>query len=174
MSGFSVRSGESFGMSQRFGSVVSYVRIGDWVLSPLFPPGEAHYLLGLELVEVLRNVHYASPETVVVVDPLLKPPLSSSLGYAERVRRTELLEKLRSLVPRVIEVPAQKIAEEAGSRKAANIVLFGVLNAVADLFSDSVAEKAIMYVLAGRRWGASVRAYRLGKKFALKRGLHKL
>ena len=161
-------------MSQRFGSVTSYVRVGDRVLSPRFPPGEAHYLLGLELTETLRNIHYASPEATVVVNPVVKPPLSSSLGLAERVGKSKLLEKLRSIASRVIEVPAQEIAEEAGSRRAVNMVLFGVLNAIANLFPDPVAEKAIVYVLAGRRGEVSVRAYRLGRRFVAERGLHKL
>jgi Pyruvate/2-oxoacid:ferredoxin oxidoreductase gamma subunit len=88
MSGWSVRTGETLGMAQRYGSVVSYVRLGLGVevRSPTFTPGEADYLLGLELFESLRNIHYLSENGVFKKHPL--PLRERNSDHSRRVQTT--------------------------------------------------------------------------------------
>ena len=165
----SVVTGETLGMAQRFGSVVSYVRIGDEVHSPVFNPGEADVILGLEIIEVLRNIHYLKRKGLVLSADELKPPISSSLGIAKNPRKDELMSSISSEVTElggdVIFIPARQLGMEAGSYRAMNMVILGVFNSKFNLLSDLSIEKAITQLLPGKKGDISVRAYNLGKDF---------
>jgi indolepyruvate ferredoxin oxidoreductase beta subunit len=165
LNGFSVRTAETLGMSQRYGSVVSYVRLGDSVKSPLFEPGEADYILGLELVETLRRIHYASSNCVVIVADEYKPSYAQSTKYPA-LRTSDLVEKMRLVWKRTLIIPARKLAERAGSVRALNMVILGAFNAVANLLSRVSVESAIREVLSDYAISASLRAYELGFEYA--------
>jgi indolepyruvate ferredoxin oxidoreductase beta subunit len=165
LNGFSVRTAETLGMSQRYGSVVSYVRLGDSVKSPLFEPGEADYILGLELVETLRRIHYASSNCVVIVADEYKPSYTQSTKYPA-LRTSDLVEKMRLVWKRTLIIPARKLAERAGSVRALNMVILGAFNAVANLLSRVSVESAIREVLSDYAIPASLRAYELGFEYA--------
>lgn len=171
LSGYSVRTGETLGMSQRFGSVTSFVRVGEGVEAPIFGEGEADYLIGMELTEVLRNLSYLAPHGVLITDVVVKPPVSSSLGEAELLHRDEILRRVRAAGVEPVVVPAAEIAQRAGSRRAANMALLGAFNAIAGLFSDDSVARAIAQLLPGRRGEISIRAYRLGKEYVREKGL---
>ncbi len=166
--GLSVRTGETLGMAQRFGSVVSYVRIGDRVYAPTFPPGEADYMLALELTEALRNLHMLHKGGLIVAADTVKPPVSSSIGEAWNPRREELLERLSKADATLILVPARQLAARTGNPRAANMVLLGVLNYEAGILPHQTVEKAIRTILQGRRAETSVQAYWLGVDYAKK------
>ncbi|MDR1905411.1 MAG: indolepyruvate oxidoreductase subunit beta [Clostridiales bacterium] len=104
--GFGVRGTETIGMAQRGGSVVSHVRIGDGVMSPLIPLKNADILLALEPFEAVRNLHYLKEDGIVFsldkpvrtqTKPLTDPKdggyeISESIGYLKRnVKRLELI-----------------------------------------------------------------------------------
>ncbi|MCC6010819.1 MAG: indolepyruvate oxidoreductase subunit beta [Desulfurococcaceae archaeon] len=165
LNGFSVRTAETLGMSQRYGSVVSYVRLGDSVKSPLFELGEADYILGLELVETLRRIHYASSNCVVIVADEYKPSYAQSTKYPA-LRTSDLVEKMRLVWKRTLIIPARKLAERAGSVRALNMVILGAFNAVANLLSRVSVESAIREVLSDYAISASLRAYELGFEYA--------
>jgi indolepyruvate ferredoxin oxidoreductase beta subunit len=166
ISGMSVRTGEILGMAQRYGSVVSYIRLGEKVLSPLFSEGEADYLLGLELFEAARNLSYLSPQGLAILADEYRPPLQASLS-GKQYTKSELIAKIRSIVHNTIVVPARSIAlSSAGTPRAINMVLLGVLNAKTNLFSEDAVVKAISEVLAGRAREASISAYRAGVLYA--------
>lgn len=165
-SGLSVRTGETLGMAQRYGSVVSYVRLGFEleVKSPTFSPGDANYLLGLELFETLRNIHYLSREGVLIVADEYKPPLQVSLTL-QASSRFEVLNSLKSIVPSAIIIPARKLAIEAGNPRALNMVILGAFNAVSGLFADDVIANAVKRVLPERVLATSIEAYRKGYQY---------
>lgn len=165
--GLSARTGETLGMAQRFGSVLSFVRIGRAVLSPTFSPGEADYVVALELYEALRARHYLSPGGLALIADALKPPVSASLSPAGRAGRERVLEMVRaSYGSRGVLVPALELAARAGSPRAMNMVMLGALNAAARLLPHDAVEAAILSVLPGRRGEVSLAAYRLGLEYA--------
>jgi indolepyruvate ferredoxin oxidoreductase beta subunit len=163
--GFSVRTGETLGMAQRFGSVVSYVRFGDSVLSPTFSEGEADYLIGLELVEALRALRLLKPGGVALVASVVKPPVSASLRR-EELPAEALLEEI-SRYSRTVRVPAVELALRAGNPRAVNMVMLGVFAATSGTLSDSSIRRAIAEVVPARWVESSVRAYELGRGFVL-------
>jgi len=124
--GYDVKTSEVHGMAQRGGSVISMVRFGDAVASPLVPMGEADALLGTELLETLRNLEFLAPEGKVIASRTRVDPLSVLQGTSEYPPDAE--ERILSLWPRSIIVDAPAIAAEAGDARAANTVLLGILS----------------------------------------------
>lgn len=122
--GLSVRTAETIGMAQRGGCVVSHVRIGDEIHSPMVPKGGADVLIGFEPAEALRALPYLRPDGVVVVSSkAIKPVTASLTGSA--YDGTEALDYLKKAVKKLIVVDAGKIAEDCGSAKVLNVALLG-------------------------------------------------
>jgi indolepyruvate ferredoxin oxidoreductase beta subunit len=158
--GLSVRTGETLGMAQRFGSVLSFVRVGERVLSPIFGRGEADFLLGLELVETLRAVGYLRNSGLAIAADEYKPPVISSLRPAPGWSKDSVARTLKEVLgDGLLLIPARRLAVKAGSHRAINAVLLGVLNASAQLFTHRVVEEAISRVLHGKAVEISVKAY---------------
>ena len=127
--GFDVRKSEIHGMSQRGGSVVSEVRFGSRVHSPLIPEGTADILLSLELLEALRHLHRLRPGAGVLVNDQRITPAPSGAGgdrYPE-----DALDRLLTEFPRAIVVPAHDIAAGLGEPRAANMVMLGAFAGLA-------------------------------------------
>ncbi|MFH1149684.1 MAG: indolepyruvate oxidoreductase subunit beta [Actinomycetota bacterium] len=125
--GYDVKTSEVHGMAQRGGSVISMVRFGESVASPLVPYGGAEAMVATELLEALRNLYYLAPEGRLIcsrarVDPL--PVLQGAVSYPEDAE-----QRIGELAPGSIVVDAVGIAAEAGDKRAANTVLLGILSA---------------------------------------------
>lgn len=165
LEGLNVRTGETLGMAQRYGSVVSYVRIGTEVYSPIFSPCEADYLLGLELSETLRNVQYLKPEGVVIAADEYRPSYSMSISEPNTLR-SHLVARVKSSVPRALIVPAKKIALEVGNPRAFNMVVLGVFAGVSKLLREASIESAIAEILPRRAVEPSVLAFKRGLELA--------
>lgn len=124
--GFDVKTSEVHGMAQRGGSVVSMVRFGESVASPLVPRGEAEAVVATELLETLRYVHFLAPGGRIIcsrtrIDPL--PVLQGAAEYPE-----DAGELILEYAPGGVIVDAVEIAAGAGSARAANTVLLGILS----------------------------------------------
>ena len=138
---YDVKVSEVHGMSQRGGSVVTYVRFGDKVYSPVIDKGEADYILSFGKLEALRWIEYLKIGGQIItntqeVDPM--PVITGAMQYPDNI-----IEKLESAGAKVDAKDFLSIAEEAGSAKAVNIVLMGRLS---DYFKDipyEVWDKAI-------------------------------
>ncbi|MEM0486797.1 MAG: indolepyruvate oxidoreductase subunit beta [Sulfolobales archaeon] len=167
LDGLSVRTGETLGMAQRYGSVVSYVRIGARVFSPTFSESEGDYLLGLELLETARALRLLKPSGLVIVSDTIRPPVSASLNR-EVYDKNKLVDYIRSYA-RTLVVPAQKLATEVGNPRAANMVLLGVFHRHQDLITDTSMRKAISEVVPPKWLESSLRAFELGLSFIEKR-----
>ncbi len=129
--GYDVKVSEVHGMSQRGGSVVTYVRYGDHVYSPVIDRGEADLIVSFELLEAARWLSYLKKDGVIVtntqqVDPM--PVIIGAAAYPE-----DLVEKMRDAGAKVDALDCLRLAEEAGSAKAVNIVLLGRLSHYFDL-----------------------------------------
>ena len=124
--GYDVKVSEVHGMSQRGGSVVTYVRFGDKVYSPVIDKGEADYIVSFELLEAARYVEFLKPGGHIVVNTQQIDPMPVITGNA--VYPEKLLEKMESSGAQVDAFDALAIANEAGSSKAVNIALMGKLS----------------------------------------------
>jgi indolepyruvate ferredoxin oxidoreductase beta subunit len=125
-SGFMVKESELHGMAQRGGSVVSHVRFGDQVHSPLIPSGQSDYLVSMEELEGLRYTYYLKPESVVIynVKQIIPPTINPEITpYPEDAKSA-----FENMGFHVDEVNAPEIAREAGNPKTENIVLLGALS----------------------------------------------
>ena len=169
ISGYHVRTGETLGMAQRFGSVTSYVRIGinKEVYSPLFDFKEAHYIVCMEILECARTLKYLHDEGILILDNTIKPPISMSLSGKTTALREQVIKQIQESVKHenVVIVPARDIASSLGSPRVTNMVLLGVLNKISRLFSNEKIEEAISNFFEGRARELSLRAYREGFKY---------
>ncbi len=124
--GYDVKTSEVHGMAQRGGSVISMVRYGPLVASPLVPRGGADALVSTELLETLRYVDFLVPGGTVISSRARVDPLSVLQGAAAYPEDVE--ERVLKLVPGSIFVDAADIAAKAGDSRAANTVLLGILS----------------------------------------------
>jgi indolepyruvate ferredoxin oxidoreductase beta subunit len=129
--GYDVKVSEVHGMSQRGGSVVTYVRYGDKVASPVIDRGEADFIVSFELLEAARWLPYLKKDGRIVtniqqIDPM--PVITGAAVYPEN-----LVEKLQASGAKVDAMDCLALAEEAGSVKAVNLVLMGRLSHYFDL-----------------------------------------
>lgn len=124
-SGLDVKQSEVHGMAQRGGSVVTYVKLGARVLSPLVEKGEADILVAFEQLEALRWIEYLKPDGTVIVNEQKISPLPVILGAA--AYPDDVFERLDRAGVRTIRADAQSIAAGCGNPRAVNIVLLGML-----------------------------------------------
>ena len=157
--GYDVKVSEVHGMSQRGGSVVTYVRYGDRVASPLIDKGEADYIVSFELLEAARWLEFLRPGGQIVtstqqIDPM--PVVTGVTTYPEN-----LVEKLKAKA-NVDALDCLSIAMEAGSPKAVNIVLMGRLSHYFDL-PEEAWMKALDVVVPAKFLEMNKKAFLLGK-----------
>jgi indolepyruvate ferredoxin oxidoreductase beta subunit len=124
--GYDVKVSEVHGMSQRGGSVVTYVRFGDKVYSPIIDKGEADFIVSFELLEAARWIAYLKPTGRVVTNTQQMEPMPVIAGLAQYPEN--LVEKMRAKGIQVDAMDCLALAEEAGSAKAVNMVLMGRLS----------------------------------------------
>ncbi len=129
--GYDVKVSEVHGMSQRGGSVVTYVRFGDKVYSPVIDKGEADFIVSFELLEAARWLPYLKKDGQIVTNTQQIDPMPVITGAAEYPE--DLVNKLKSTGAKVDALDCLSLAEKAGSSKAVNIVLLGRLSHYFDL-----------------------------------------
>ena len=132
--GFDVKVSEVHGMSQRGGSVVTYVKYGDKVYSPLIEKGEADIIIALELLEALRWLDYLKPDGKLItssqkIDPM--PVITGRMVYPEDAEKLITGEH-----PGAMIIDALSIADKCGSKRSTNIVLLGAAAVVSGFEKD--------------------------------------
>lgn len=160
LSGYDVKVSEVHGMSQRGGSVVTYVRYGESVSSPVICEGEADVILSFELLEAARHLPYLKKGGVIVTSSQMINPMPVITGAAEYP--ANLVEKIKAEGVRIITADALALAREAGNEKAANVVLIGVMAHHLGLDMD-VIEKALRMSVPEKFLELNLRAFELGK-----------
>jgi len=123
--GLQVRTSETIGMSQRGGSVVTHVRMGETVHSPMIPKGSADVIMAFEPAEAVRNLSYLKEEGVMVVDKKAVKPVTATLSQSNYDGQ-EALAYLKRKVKNLYIIDGDAVCEEAGSSKVLNVVLLGV------------------------------------------------
>lgn len=122
--GFDVKVSEVHGMSQRGGSVVTYVRYGTEVFSPVIDKGEADMIISFEELEAARWLPYLKKGGTIIVNKQEINPMPVIMGNA--VYPEDVIGKLRATGEKVLSVDALSLASECGNVKATNVVLLGV------------------------------------------------
>lgn len=124
-SGLTVKMSEIHGMAQRGGSVITHVKIGEEVLSPLVEKGEADLILAFEQLEALRWLEYLRPGGQIIVNTQVIEPVPVIIGKAQYPQ--DIIAKIRDKNSAVCSVDALSIAAECGNAKASNVVMMGLL-----------------------------------------------
>ena len=132
--GSDIKVSEVHGMSQRGGSVVTYVRFGDKVYSPIIDKGEADYIISFELLEAARWTEYLKPQGKIITNTQRINPMPVIIGAAEYPEN--LVEKMCAAGIDVDALDALTLAEQAGSSKAVNLVLMGRLSKYFDFTQE--------------------------------------
>ena len=123
-SGFDVKVSEVHGMSQRGGSVVTYVRFGDEVYSPVIGKGDADVILSFEILEAARWLPHLKPGGTIVTSTQEINPMPVIIGAAEYPEG--LADDMKALGVDVRAYDAPAIAAEAGNARASNVALIGL------------------------------------------------
>ena len=129
--GYDVKVSEVHGMSQRGGSVVTYVKYGDEVASPVICKGEADFLISFELLEAARWLPYLKKDGVVVTSTQSINPMPVIMGVKEYPEN--IAEKIEAKGIKLMKADALAVAEECGSSKASNVVLIGMFAKHSDI-----------------------------------------
>lgn len=122
--GRSVRTTETIGMAQRGGSVVSHVRMGDAVHSPLIPMKSADLLLAFEPAEAVRCLPYLKEGGTVIVSSKAVKPVTDTLSGSS-YEGSKMLDYLKKKVVNLAIFDGEEICRQAGSAKVLNVALLG-------------------------------------------------
>ena len=158
--GLDVKVSEVHGMSQRGGSVVTYVRYGEHVYSPVIDEEGADFIVSFELLEAARWLPYLKKDGVIVtntqqIDPM--PVITGNATYPE-----DLVQKMKETGARVDALNCLELAEKAGSAKAVNLVLMGRLSHYFDL-EEKKWQKAIEESVPSKFLEMNRKAFELGR-----------
>lgn len=141
--GYDVKVSEVHGMSQRGGSVITYVRIGSSVKSPIIEKGEADILLCFERLEALRWLDYAKKDGTIIINDQKIDPMPVIIGktkYPENI-----VQNIKTRFKNVYSIDALEIAKKLGNIKVVNIVLVGLMakntDIPAEIWREAIKEK---------------------------------
>jgi indolepyruvate ferredoxin oxidoreductase, beta subunit len=162
--GFDVKKSEVHGMAQRGGSVVSQVRFGSRVFSPLIQKGEGDILLSFEQLEALRYREYLSPDALVLINDQKVLPPAVSMGL--EAYPAAVAETLRATGRTVHLVSGIEAARQAGNFKALNLVLLGVLSRFLPL-EEKLWNRTLREQFPPALQEVNLRGFRLGRECSL-------
>lgn len=161
---YDVKVSEVHGMSQRGGAVVTYVRYGKEVFSPVVDKGEADFILSFEALESARWLDYLKKDGILITSTQEIEPMPVIIGAAEYPG--DIIKKIKEKGVNTAAVDALSIAESAGSSKAVNVVLVGVLSQLMG-FSDEVWEKAVEHCVPQKFYEINKKAFELGRQIKI-------
>ena len=156
--GYDVKVSEVHGMSQRGGSVVTYVKFGDAVHSPIIDKGEADIILAFECLEAYRALPWLKKGGKMIVNDQMINPMPVITGAAEYP--ADILSKLGAAVD-LTAVDALSLAREAGNAKAVNVVLIGVMAKNTEISYEDWIE-TIKATVPAKFLDANLKAFDLG------------
>jgi len=161
LAGFDVKKSEIHGMSQRGGSVVSHVRYGTEVFSPIVPEGEGDILFGFELMETCRSLPLLKPGGTVVANDLQISPPSVLMG--QELYPEGLAGRIKEQFTDFLLVDGQKMAADAGNVRAANTVLLGAVSKRLSI-SEAFWMKALEKMVPAKAVDVNKRAFMMGRE----------
>lgn len=164
LSGLDVKKAEIHGMAQRGGSVISQVRYGTKVYSPLIPKATASMIISFEKMEVLRYLELLDPQKgIVVVNDYVIPPAGVLLGKEKYP--SNIKEVLENKIHQFILIDAFKIATDIGNFRVMNMVMLGVASKFLEIPTANIIT-AIKKHVHPRFHEYNIKAFNAGLEFA--------
>ena len=161
--GYDVKVSEVHGMSQRGGSVITYVRFGDKVYSPVVDKGQADFIVSFEILETARWIGCLKDGGQIVTNTQQIDPMPVIIGAATYPEN--LVEKMRAKGIKVDAMDCLSLARQAGSQKAVNIVLLGRLSHYFDI-PESAWQESLKANVPPKFLELNQKAFELGKNFS--------
>jgi indolepyruvate ferredoxin oxidoreductase beta subunit len=160
---YDVKKTDTLGMAQRGGSVISHVRIGEKVFSPLIKDGEVDILLAFEKLEGVRWTASLKPGAIAIINNYAQPPLSVSLGVDRYPTDEKILKILRQRTDHIFIVDGTPAVTKLGNIRTLNIFMLGCLSQFMP-FEAEVWKKSILEHLPERLHKINSAAFELGRK----------
>ncbi len=161
--GYDVKVSEVHGMSQRGGSVVTYVRYGDRVYSPVIDKGGADYVLSFEILEAARWLEDLKEDGTIITNTQQINPMPVIAGTAQYP--ADLVRKIKDKGVKIDAFDCLSLAEEAGTSKAVNLVLLGRISNYFD-FTEEEWLKKIETGVPPKFVEINKKAFLLGRHYA--------
>lgn len=162
--GYDVKVSEVHGMSQRGGSVITYVRAGERVASPLVSDGECDLLLALEELEALRWAHTLKKGGKLVASSQRIAPMPVITGASSYPTHEQVTAEIEKVTSDYLFLPAEELAEQAGIARASNVALIGGVSAKLDI-DEKVWLDALHATVPQRFLEANLKAFELGRNY---------
>ena len=163
--GYNVRIGETLGMSQRYGSVLSYLRFGEEVYSPLIEEGEADLMLALEPAEALRNSRFLSGKSYAIVNAYPIHTATTLIGKEEY----PVMEEIHKALLKICTVEIMNFQEEADkiNPRTLGVLMLGYAHGrgLIPLKKESLVE-GIKETLKSKLWEINIQALERGIQLA--------
>ena len=161
--GYDVKKTDTLGMAQRGGSVVSHVRIGHRVWSPLIKEGEVDILIAFEKLEAARWGHHLRSGAIAIVNNHALPPLSVNLGNERYPSDEEITNILRQRSDRIYFVNGTSLTRELGNIRTLNMFMLGCASLFLPLkvhvWKDSISQR-----VSSSMRQINITAFDLGRK----------
>ena len=160
LAGYDVKKSEVHGMAQRGGSVISEVRIGEKVFSPLIPEGETDFLVSFELLESLRYADILAPDGTALINTQIITPVTVSSGQQPWVEDIE--ERIEKAYPNRKLIGALEIARELGNIRVINMLLLGALSKLLPI-DQPIWEQAVSELVPPKHKELNLKAFEIGR-----------
>jgi indolepyruvate ferredoxin oxidoreductase beta subunit len=158
--GLMVKESELHGMAQRGGSVISHVRFGEEVFSPLIPRAGADFLVALEELEGLRNLHYLKPSGRVILNT--KQLVPATADEIKNPYPQDVADRILAAGFKVHTLNSLEIARTVGNMKVENVIMVGALSSFLKLPMDTW-EQAIAESVPSKTVQMNIAAFKLGR-----------
>ncbi|MCM1578950.1 MAG: indolepyruvate oxidoreductase subunit beta [Ruminococcus sp.] len=161
--GYDVKVSEVHGMSQRGGSVVTYVRYGDKVASPIIEKGQADLIISFEILEAARCLPYLKKGGKLITNTQQTEPMpviTGAVKYPENIA-----EKIKAMGIDITAADALSPAIQAGTPKAVNVVLMGMVSKSTE-FPEEVWIEALKQCVPPKVLNVNLKAFELGRQLA--------
>lgn len=160
--GYDVKKSDVLGLAVRGGSVVSHIRWGETVHSPVITEGQVDYLVGFEMLEGLRWLKQLKPQGAVVVNRQRIPPVSVISGEAIYPSDQEIIDALNMTTKHYYLIPGLMLAQKLGNAKVVNLILLGSLSVLLKI-SAGIWESAINRTVPANLVDLNLKAFHAGR-----------
>lgn len=166
--GYDVKKSDILGLAIRGGAVISHVRWGERVHSPIVPEGRADYLVAFEILEGLRWLDQVRPEGVVLMNQQEIHPVTVTSGFASYPDKPTIEDALNGLGSRIYRVTGLEIAQQLGNARVLNVVLLGALSRLLPT-DTTVWEDVLKERVPARYLELNLKAFQSGREWIQER-----
>lgn len=166
--GHDVKKSEVHGMAQRGGAVISHVRWGEKIASPLCEKGAVDYFLALEQLEALRWRSYLRPGGAIIYNHERRPPTSTVFGSAKYPDAEAVQRQLAEVAGEVFYIEGTRLALEIGHVRTMNVILLGALASLIDDVDFAIWTEVITETVPAKALDLNLKAFQVGVEEASK------